>query len=188
MERYCEGDAAAFRAVYDQTAGSLRGYLVGLTHCHATADDLLQEAYLKLHNARASNVRGADPLPWLYAIAHRTFLDDTRRRKRARVKATGDGVVPDIPTRLDGRRFDDVLEASTPHELSAAVRRAIDRLPAQQRSVFEPTKLERRPLADAAAELGITIGAVKLRAHRALQRLRAELANAHRETWRTARE
>jgi RNA polymerase sigma-70 factor (ECF subfamily) len=188
MESYCNGDGAAFRAIYDLTAPLLRAYLVGLTHCRATADDLLQEAFMKLHNARAVYVRGADPLPWMYTIAHRTFLDDARRRKRARVNGTADGTVPDIATGIDGRRDDESSEPSTPHELTAALREAIGRLPEPQRSAFELTKLERTPVADAAAQLGITVGAVKLRAHRALKRLRAELAGAHREAWMTANE
>lgn len=186
MERYCNGDASAFRALYDAAAPALHAYLVGLTHDRASADDLLQEAFLKLHNARGSYVSGADPLPWMYTIAHRTFLDDVRRKKRARVNATSDGTVPEIATTLEGRRAADDEEPVTPHELSQALRGAIDRLPEQQRAAFEMTKLRRRPLADAAAELGITVGAVKLRAHRALQRLRAELADAHLETWRAA--
>jgi RNA polymerase sigma-70 factor (ECF subfamily) len=187
MESYCNGDGAAFRAIYDLTAPALRAYLVGLTHCRTTADDLLQEAFLKLHGARASYVRGADPLPWMYTIAHRTFLDDARRRKRARVNGTADGVVPDIAAGIDGRREDEPPDPSTPHELSSALREAIDRLPEPQRTAFELTKLARTPVADAAAELGITVG-VKLRAHRALQRLRAELTGAHRAAWLTSNE
>lgn len=186
MERYCNGDASAFRALYDETSPALHAYLVGLTRDRASADDLLQEAFLKLHNARAVYVRGADPMPWLYTIAHRTFLDDVRRRKRARVNATSDGSVPDIATTLDGSRDDADAEPQTPRELSKALRVAIDRLPEQQRAAFELIKLARRPLADAAAELGITVGAVKLRAHRALQKLRAEFADAHHETWQAA--
>ena len=188
MEQYCNGDGAAFRAIYDLTAPALHAYLVGLRHCRATADDLLQEVFLKLHNARASYVRGADPLPWLYTIAHRTFLDDARRRKRARVTGTADGVVPDIAASIDGRREDEPPDPSTPHELTAALREAIDRLPEPQRTAFELTKLARKPIADAATQLGISVGAVKLRAHRALQRLRAELAPAHLEAWQLANE
>jgi RNA polymerase sigma-70 factor (ECF subfamily) len=188
MEQYCDGDGAAFRGLYEQTAPALLGYLVGLTHCRATADDLLQEAFLKLHNARATYVRGADPLPWMYTIAHRTFLDDARRRKRARVTATADGVVPDLATSLDGRREDEPREPSTPQHLTEALRQAIERLPEPQRTAFELTRVARKPIADVAAQLGVSVGAVKLRAHRALQRLRAELAPAHLEAWQLANE
>src|SRR5262249_43397259 len=149
----------AFRALYNEVAPTLYAYLLRRTRDPGSAEDLLQESFLKLHNARSTFVRGADPLPLMYAIVTRTFLDFARRRKHARVSSTSDGSVPEVPSRLDGRRADDDPEPSTPPTVSEALRVAIERLPAQQRAAFELTKLRRRPLADAAAELGITINA-----------------------------
>ena len=77
MARYCDGDEAAFRALYTQAAPRLLGYLKRLTGDTAGAEDLLQHTFLKLHNARGSYVRGADPMKWLFTIAHRTFLDES---------------------------------------------------------------------------------------------------------------
>jgi RNA polymerase sigma-70 factor (ECF subfamily) len=176
MQRYCDGDSRAFRALYDQTAPALYAYLVRRTGDRGSAEELLQDAFLKLHNARATFVRGADPRPLMYAIATRTFVDYTRRRKHARVRASSDGSVPDVPCSIDGRRVDDEPEPSIPCVVSEVLQAAIDRLPAPQRAAFELTKLRHRSVADAAAELGITANATKLRAHRALQRLRRDLA------------
>src|SRR5262245_24980211 len=96
MERYCDGDASAFRALYALVAPRLHGYLLRMARDRAAADDLLQLTFLKVHRARAAYVRGADPLPWLYAIAHRTFLDEVRRKKRAVVAVASDDNLPEV--------------------------------------------------------------------------------------------
>jgi DNA-directed RNA polymerase specialized sigma24 family protein len=47
-----------------------------MARSRAVAEDVLQATFLKVHRARGAYIRGADPVPWIYAIAHRTFLDD----------------------------------------------------------------------------------------------------------------
>jgi len=53
----------------------------------------LQVTFLKVHEARSTYVLGANPIPWMYTIAHRTFLDEIRKRKRNRVQLTKDGTL-----------------------------------------------------------------------------------------------
>ena len=57
--------------------------------------------------------------------------------------------------------------------LDVAIRGALARLPDNQRRVLELTKVEGKSTAEAGAILGTTSGAVKLRAHRAYETLRA---------------
>ena len=83
MKRYVEGDARAFRELYGLVAPRLFAHLCLVMHDRALAEEVLQQTFLRLHRARASYVSGADPLPWLYAIAHRTCLDKLRRAPRA---------------------------------------------------------------------------------------------------------
>jgi len=52
MQRYCDGDAGAFRQLYALVAPRLLGYLVKMTRERALADDLLQQTFLKVHRAR----------------------------------------------------------------------------------------------------------------------------------------
>ena len=87
MQRYCDGDAGAFRELYALLAPRLLGYLVRMARERALAEDLLQQTFLKVHRARAAYVRGADPVPWIYSIAHRTFLDEARRSRRGPKKS-----------------------------------------------------------------------------------------------------
>ncbi len=172
MQRYCAGDAAAFHALYRAVAPRLLGYLIGLAGERATSEDVLQHTFLKVHQARGSYVLGADPVPWLYAIAHRTFLDETRRRKRSRVRLHEAGeAVPEPHADLSGKSADSEPERGQ-EPISAATLAALDRLPQNQREALMLTKVHGRSIAEAAAITGTTPGAVKLRAHRAYETLR----------------
>jgi RNA polymerase sigma-70 factor (ECF subfamily) len=172
MGRYCDGDAGAFAELYAAVAGKVLAYLVGLSGERATAEDLLQLTFLKVHQARSSYVRGANPIPWIYTIAHRTFLDEARRRKRARARLTADGLAPD--TRAAGLDGGEEAEGDESGEAQAALA-ALEKLPEKQREALLLTKIHGRTLAEAAAITGTTPGAIKLRAHRAYVTLRGLL-------------
>ncbi len=183
MTRYCDGDAGAFRTLYARAAPALRAFLVRLTGDRATADDMLQATFLKVHAARGAYVRGADPMPWLYAIAHRTTLDELRRRKRSRKRfSSNDDENPvEEPAALSGKRLaEDDADAGDPEIASAAIA-ALATLPENQRTALVLTKLEGRSIAEAAEITGSTSGAIKLRAHRAYVALRARLGNTRAE-------
>ena len=97
MRRYCAGEQAAFHQLYALLAPRILAYLWGLIGEKPAAEDLLQHTFLKVHEARASYVVGANPIPWIYTIAHRTCLDEMRRRKRSRVRLTKDGTLAAEP-------------------------------------------------------------------------------------------
>ena len=69
MTRYCAGDAEAFAALYAQMAPALFDDLLRAVPERCRAEELLQRVFAELHEHRATYVRGADPLPWLRAIA-----------------------------------------------------------------------------------------------------------------------
>jgi RNA polymerase sigma factor (sigma-70 family) len=181
MARYCQGDAAAFHRLYQQLAPRLLAYLMGLVRDKAAAEDILQVTFLKIHEARAIYVIGANPIPWMYTIAHRTCLDELRKRKRSPVQLTKDGTLDAEPaadlTGLSSEARDD--EASRPDAVSAAgALAALDRLPENQRQALLLTKVHGRSTAEAAMIAGTTQGAIKQRAHRAYVTLREMLAKS----------
>lgn len=171
MGRYCDGDQAAFRALYQAVAGKLLAYARSLMGNRAAAEDVLQRAFLKLHGARSSYVRGADPLPWLYTITHRVALDELRSQKRSRRVFEPEREEAPVEPRagLDGKSEAESSDADPRGALSLA---ALSQLPESHREVLLLTKVHGRSHAEAAAILGITPGAVKLRAHRAYEKLR----------------
>lgn len=175
MERYCEGDAAAFRELYAAVAPKLYGYLLRMARQRAVADDLLQLTFMKVHRARGAFVRGADPVPWIYSIAHRTFLDEARRVKRAVVNVAQGDELPEQAAELGGGA---AAAAEVPRhdpEVTKAALAALSQLPEQQREAVVLTKLDGKSVAEAAAIAGTTVGAMKVRAHRGYSALRKAL-------------
>lgn len=172
MQRYCDGDAGAFRALYALVAPRLLGYLLKMTRERALADDLLQQTFLKVHRARGAYVRGADPLPWIYSIAHRTFIDEARKHKRAVVRVGEVEELPEVPAGITGESAERRDEGRGDPELVSAALDALAGLPENQREAVVLTKLDGRSVAEAAAIAGTTVGAMKVRAHRGYEALR----------------
>ena len=177
MQRYCDGDQAGFRELYDLVAPKILAYLSSLTRDRPSAEDLLQQTFLKVHHARPAYVRGADPVPWIRTIAHRTFLDHSRRQRRSVVRtARSEDSLPEIVTNVQGEIVDNQPSELLGEGTCAAMLEAVERLPQMQRLALVVTKLQGRTMAQAASLLGTTEGAVKVRAHRAYASLRTMLA------------
>jgi RNA polymerase sigma-70 factor (ECF subfamily) len=75
MGRYCDGDPRAFHELYRLAAPRLVDFLTARLPDRAQTDTLLEQCFLRAHRARRCYVRGADPLPWLLAIAERAWRD-----------------------------------------------------------------------------------------------------------------
>ncbi len=181
MARYCDGDASAFRELYALVSPRLYGYLVKMARQRSLADDLLQQTFMKVHNARHAYIRGADPMPWIYSIAHRTFLDEARRKKRAVVRVGDDDQLPEIAADLHGQTADRRDDPADPELVQTALD-ALAALPEQQRQAVVLTKLEGKTVAEAAEIAGTTVGAMKVRAHRGYELLRNLLGGKSKAT------
>src|SRR5262245_20896744 len=178
MARYCRGDAAAFQRLYELLAARILAYLTGLLGDRAAAEDMLQLAFLKVHEARSTYVLGANPIPWIYTIAHRTALDEIRKRKRSRVRLAREGEAVAEPTaHITGVAADAHPDPGDRPDAAAAAGAlaALAKLPENQRQALILTKVHGRSIADAAMITGSTPGAIKQRAHRAYVTLRQML-------------
>ncbi len=172
MAAYCDGNANAFRELYALVAPRLFGYLLKMARQRALADDLLQQTFMKVHRARTAYIRGADPVPWIYSIAHRTFLDEARKHKRAVVKVGDGDELPEIRADLHGESDDRRDDPRADPEMMEVALAALATLPEQQREAVVLTKLDGKSVAEAAEIAGTSVGAMKVRAHRGYEALR----------------
>ncbi len=164
MERYAQGDDAAFADLYRLLGPELDRFAMGLTRHRARAEDLVQQTFLQLHRARGRFRAGSHVAPWALVIARRLFLDDLRRLRR-------EGPLPEHD-RADHETPEDLAAA---RELRATAVQALDRLPAAQRQAYELVREEGLSVVEAAAAAGTSVGALKVRAFRAYEALRAAL-------------
>jgi RNA polymerase sigma-70 factor, ECF subfamily len=171
MERYAAGDDEAFGLVYDALAPRLLVYLLRRTRNQEDAADLLQQTMLHIHRGRGDFIAGAEVAPWAFAIARRLLVASLRHRGPGqRIDGGGlDSHASQAP------RTDDLVHA---HELTVHVQRALAQLPPSQRAAFELIRQDGLSLAEAAQILGTTVGAAKMRVHRAYDAIRAALVDA----------
>lgn len=165
MEAYVDGSASAFDELYRRISPNLFAYLLRLTRNRERAEDLLQVTFGKVHRARSSYLRGAPVLPWMLAIARRSFLDERRSASTRSEDLSSDGSLPEPQ----------MEEVGLSADLSAALERALDALPETYREAIQLTKITGLSIAEAADLLGTTETAVKLRVHRGYTLLRKEL-------------
>jgi len=143
--------------------GAYAGAVTTVARSMLWSDDLVadavQQTFVKAWTSRSDYDAERPFAPWIYAIARRTTIDILRRERRRQGPS-----IDDIDPAVDAISFEAVWERFE-------VRVAIDALPEDEREVVRLQHLEGRTHADVAARLGIPIGTVKSRSHRAHQRL-----------------
>jgi RNA polymerase sigma-70 factor (ECF subfamily) len=181
MDRYAQGQEAAFAVLYAGLEGKLRAFLTRLTGAPSVADDLLQETFMRIHRARGGFEAGAAVVPWAYAIARNAWLDHIRSVKvRARIQVEGpDGDAKSVDP-VTGPEADSE-QAAIARETAALVESVLAGLPPPQREAFVLLRYEGMSVQDAAEVLGSTPTAVKLRAFRAYEALREALGRVREE-------
>jgi RNA polymerase sigma-70 factor (ECF subfamily) len=175
MDRYACGEDAAFSDLYDLLAPRLSSFLMRRTRDTSRTEDIVQQTFLQMHRARSHFARGADVTPWAFAIARRLLIDTHRKEGRECFSE-------------DQEREEEHSEpGASPEAVFARQRlaRRIDqelaRLPEAQRIAFELVQRDGLTMAETAEVLGTTVAAVKLRAFRTYEALRAVLGDQVRE-------
>jgi RNA polymerase sigma-70 factor, ECF subfamily len=156
---------AAIRELYLRHAGALHGYVERYCHDSATADDIVQETFIRAWRHLPQLTADDRPVrPWLFRVA-RNLLIDAARAARARPMT-----VPALPAEDAGD--DSGLDQVLDRQLVSA---ALGRLSRAHRTVLVDTFYHGDSLAAVARELGIPHGTARSRLHYALQALRHQL-------------
>ncbi len=171
MDRYAAGDNQAFSALHQGLYPRLLAFLTRMCGSGSNASDLVQETFLRMHRARATFAVGGAVLPWAYAIARNVALDHARA---ARLRKT-ERLPSDPGPEMVDHGGADAEAAAMASQAARIVEDVLARLPPSQRDAFILVRYEGLSMADAAAVLGATPTAVKLRAFRAYEALRAAL-------------
>lgn len=83
LHRAGHGDEAAFARLYEHTAGRLYGVCVHLVGQHEQAEEVLQEAFVRIwHQADSYSSARGGVMTWMISIARYRAIDQLRRRGR----------------------------------------------------------------------------------------------------------
>jgi RNA polymerase sigma-70 factor (ECF subfamily) len=183
LTRIREGDDTGFEtlvAAHSPRLLSLAWRLVGVRE---DAEEITQEAFLRLHRSIGDFRGDSSVATWLYRTVTRLAIDHLRRRKlrerifffrRSNEEADPMDFVPD-PAASPGERY-------FAGEIRQRIDWAMQRLSARQRVVFTLRHHEEMPLREIAAVLGLEEGTVKAHLHRAVRVLRRELKDLQGES------
>lgn len=151
MLAYRDGDAAAFEALYRRWRGKLYRTLLRQCGSAAHAEELYQDIWLKVVNARKGYEVAAKFSTWLFRIAHNRLIDHYRSHSREAVAS-----------------YERVDDDDCPIDEAAA-------LPAAQRETFLLSEEGDMTLEEIAAATGVNRETAKSRLRYALNKLRAGL-------------
>jgi RNA polymerase sigma-70 factor (ECF subfamily) len=160
----CAGDVSAFERLVRRHAAMAIGAAFRITRDRGLAEDAAQEAFWKAFQALPTYREQQSFAGWLRAITVRCALDMVRRR---RPEVTIDEKEKQEFTRDD--RFEKRQEDYS------RLHHALSQLPALDREIVLALKADGRSVADVAKELSRTKTGIRVRAHRALKKLRKTL-------------
>ncbi|HEY2657792.1 MAG TPA: sigma-70 family RNA polymerase sigma factor [Solirubrobacteraceae bacterium] len=174
LARFRQGDAEAVRRVY--RAYGKRVYTVAhrVLRDRQLCEEATQQTFLNAWRAASSVDPQRELGPWLATIARRVAID-IRRREAIRSAGTLAHVPADTPALVGTPASADQL-----YEVWE-VRRVVDGLPVEEREVVRLQHFDGLTHAEVAARLGVPVGTVKSRSHRAHRRLAAELGHLRGE-------
>jgi RNA polymerase sigma-70 factor, ECF subfamily len=163
--RFSNGDDESVRAVYQRYGRAVHTVAYSIVRDTSTAADVVQSTFVKAWQAAGTFNPERDLGPWLYTIARRQAIDTLRRERR--VEPAEAAVVDSIEL---PRSLESTWEAFQ-------VRLAVDQLPDDEREVVRLAWFLGLSHPEISERLGVPIGTVKSRSHRAHRRLTSLLAH-----------
>lgn len=176
IARAARGEQEAFGSLVAAHRPAVVRVARGILGDEAAADDVAQEAFLRLHESIARFRGDAGLGTWLYRTTLNLCRDRMRATRRRRAVRLADGRTDDAL-----RVWESPDAAVDTERARAAVRRAVERLPPEQREVVVLRFLHDMPYAEIARRTGLPQGTVASRVFRALERLGRELEPKHLE-------
>ena len=163
-----EGDGEAYERLLREILPVLRALVARRLGDPSSVEDVVQNVLLSIHQARHTYRPERRFGPWMRAIARNAVIDAQRARNvRARREIPFEG------REWAGESPDPVEELG---ELSADMSRALAELPPAQREAVELLHVQQLSVAEAADRVGISRGALRVRAHRGYKALRQRIA------------
>jgi RNA polymerase sigma-70 factor (ECF subfamily) len=160
VRRTVGGDQRALSALFDRHAATVTRYAWALAETRMDVEEIVQDTFVTLWK-KVDQIDLPDDslLPWLLVVCRNHAANLRRKQARAATDALPDELVaPD-----DGQEARDRLRW---------VRDEIDALGPVDRQIVELCLIEGRPYGEAAAQVGLSLGAVTQRVSRTRSRLK----------------
>ena len=171
------GDAKAFEVLLARHQRAAYNLALRFLNDPDEAEDVSQEAFIRVYKAAQTYTPDAKFTTWLYTIVKNLCFNVLRGRKSAEIVSVDDEVLPELPS-----RGEDPVELLSKAQVRETVIRAVNSLPENMRMVVMLSKYHGLQYDEIAGIMGCTVNAVKLRMHRAKAILAKELRGLRHET------
>ena len=184
MVRFQRGDRTAFTALVRRHQSPLYNFAYRQMGVQAVAEDVVQDAFVRVVQNAAEFKHEARFTTWLYTITRNLCIDQMRKRALRKHASLDDakggarGEEGDGPT-LGEQTADtraSVEREATGTELKERIAKAVDLLPDDQREVFLMREVANLPFKEIAEVTGVPENTVKSRMRYALERLQQALS------------
>lgn len=167
VERAKRGDRDAYGKIYEIFLPKIFRFVYYLVGKREQAEDICQETFLKAWKALATFSKGKGTFQaYLYKIA-RNLVIDWQRKKKEQLLAAG----------FDAPSGEDISEKLEVRERESMVKKLLDTLDPVEKQILILRYFEDFTTAEVARVLKIKEGALRVRIHRLMVRLRLELEN-----------
>jgi RNA polymerase sigma-70 factor (ECF subfamily) len=156
-----------FSSIYNDISQSVWRFIYFKCGDEAQADDLVQEAFIKLWN-NCAKVTKEKAKSFLFTVANNAFLNEVAHKKVVLKHAQL------APTKVDNQSPEFVLEEKQYHK---KLQDAIANLSEAQRTAFLMNRIDGMKYVEIAAHLNISVKAVEKRMSQALKALRSDFKN-----------
>jgi RNA polymerase sigma-70 factor (ECF subfamily) len=177
MLRVKEGDAASFALLLERHRAPVIHFVFRMVQNQAVAEELAQEAFLRVYRARLSYEPTAKFTTWLFRIAMHLALNSIRDGRNERTQESLDVGTGETATRQVRDRRPTVEQDLLYEVTLEEVRAAVQALPAKQRAAVLMHKYQEMEYSQIAKVLSCSESAIKSLLFRAYETLRARLAH-----------
>jgi RNA polymerase sigma-70 factor (ECF subfamily) len=176
LRRTAEGDHAAFNILVERYQGTLFNFLCRMVGDSETAEDILQETFIRIYETRERVIEKFSA--WIFTIASNLARDELRRRKRKRLTS-----LEEVGGNMKLNSLSSTSHWNPPEpdqvvangELRSRIEDAIGKLEYKYREVVLLRDIEGRTYEEISEILGMRLGTVKSRLNRARLKLQEEL-------------
>ncbi len=180
MLAFQDGDESAFATLIERNQGRVHALVYRFLSGSADVEDIVQEVFVRVFRSAQRYTPNAKFSTWLYRITANLCMNAVRnrsKRKRLRLVTTAETPEEFAAADVADEKVPPPEAALREAELAERIRRAVERLPHNQRMAMVLVRYEHMDYQQIAEVLGCTTMAVKSLLSRARAHLRDALAD-----------
>ncbi len=166
MLKVKSGDLDSMGLLFTRYHRQLYGFLYHMTYQREASEDMVQQVFYRMLKYRNNFTGTGEFIHWMYAIARNVIKDQGKRKS---LPMTGDSI-DDMADLIAGST--NIEEQLHKKQTAAVLQMAMRKLSDDEREILLLSRFQELKYQEIAAILGINEGAVKVRVHRAMCRLK----------------